>query len=892
MKTEYAKLGKTYGTICLRRTLLTVILSCCCLFVHAKITISGKITDTRDEPLPALVTVLADGTIVEFCNAGEDGKYSIEFEPSHESILIKVSLLGFLPVEKMIAAKSGILDIVMEEGVTELKEVTVIADNITQRGDTLSYHVGAYKDANDRVIGDVIKKMPGLEVSESGKISFNGKTVKNFYVEDMDLLEGRYGIATNNISANDIASVQVYQNHQPIRALQDWSPTDDITINLKLKSSARGTFSMNGMAGAGYKPMMWAAEAVAMYFGKKSQTITTYKGNNSGDNINAEQNNHTNDGAMQFFNRAPLSVVSPGSPGVALKRYLNNRSNTVSTNNIFKLDSLTTLNLSVAYLDDIIRNNGSITTEQYLPSGDYRWIKQEISMKSYVHNLRGFATFKRNTSSFYLSNSLYVDAGWNKDNGRSITSTSFMDNTTDVNQHLDNPSFCISDRFSLITNNESRSWNIDMNIGWNHRPQSLSVKPASIFGEGVLGEEVSQAYTTDDFRAQVQTGLSHRFGKLIFDTFIFGNIDIEKVSSELDGFKSSALDNTSNGYVFGKGELGIEPRIGYSIGELYLEFRIPVGYNGQWLRDRLDQDRNRGWTYLNFNPALKMTHRLGKSWWGISSSFYRMRDNSGRVAPGIVMTDFLSFREYLIDKTMRDNTWYNTLEYHYANAMLQLFGNAEASWLRSSQNIMTGYEYEGLVTVRNVYDVPFVSNRYSATANINKGLSFWESTLKIGGNYSLNTSKQIINKEPVDYKAQYWSANLMFATTPVNWMGAALGFAYGENKSFTALTKSEDLTIRQYTGRLDLNFFPTPRFVINVAVEDNYTNMTEKGKHSWFGDIKLKYKTGRFDWELEFNNIFNRREFTRINYTDMDIYCNTYQLRPRNIMLKVRFSIL
>ena len=164
MKTEYAKLGKTYGTICLRRTLLTVILSCCCLFVHAKITISGKITDTRDEPLPALVTVLADGTIVEFCNAGEDGKYSIEFEPSHESILIKVSLLGFLPVEKMIAAKSGILDIVMEEGVTELKEVTVIADNITQRGDTLSYHVGAYKDANDRVIGDVIKKMPGLEV--------------------------------------------------------------------------------------------------------------------------------------------------------------------------------------------------------------------------------------------------------------------------------------------------------------------------------------------------------------------------------------------------------------------------------------------------------------------------------------------------------------------------------------------------------------------------------------------------------------------------------------------------------------------------------------------------------------------------------------------------------
>lgn len=892
MKTEYAKLGKIDVTIYLRRTLLTVILSCCCLFVHAKITISGKITDIRGEPLPALVTILADGIIDGFCNAGEDGKYAIELEPSHECILIKVSLLGFLPVEKTLSSKSTTLDFIMEEGATELKEVTVIADNIMQMGDTLSYRVGAYKDANDRVIGDVIKKMPGLEVSESGQISFNGKTVKNFYVEDMDLLEGRYGIATNNISANDVASVQVYQNHQPIRALQDWSPTDDVTINLRLKSSARGTFTMNGMAGAGCKPMMWAAEAVAMYFGKKSQTITTYKGNNSGDNVNAEQNSHTDDGSMQFFNRAPLSVVSPGVPGVALKRYLNNRSNTVSTNNIFKLDSLTTLNLSVAYLDDVIRNNGSTTTEQYLPSGDYRWIKQEIMTKSYVHNLRGSATFKRNTPSLYLSNSLNVDAGWNKVNGRSVTSASFMDNTTDVNQLLDNPSFRISDRFSLITNSEYRSWNIDMNIGWNHRPQFLSIKPASIFGEDVSGDEVSQAYTTDDFRAEVQTGLSHRFGKLIFDAYIFGNIDIENVSSELDGFMPSAMSNTSNGYTFGKGELGIEPRLGYSLRDFYLELRIPVGYNGQWLRDRLDHDRNRGWNYLNLNPSLKITHRLGKSWWGINSSFYRMRDNSGRVAPGIVMTDFLSFREYLIDKTMRENTWYNTLEYHYSNALLQLFGNAEASWLRSSQNIMTGYEYEGLVTVRNVYDEPFVSNRYSATANINKGLSFWESTLKLGGNYSLNTSKQIINREPIDYKAQYWSANLMFATTPANWMGAALGFAYGENKSFTALTRDDHLTIRQYTGRLDLNFFPIPRLVINVAVEDNYTNLTEKGKHAWFGDVRLKYKAGRFDWELEFNNVFNHREFTRINYTDMDIYRNTYQLRPRNIMLKVRFNIL
>jgi hypothetical protein len=54
--------------------------------------------------------------------------------------------------------------------------------------------------------------MPGIEVSESGAIKFNGKAIKKFYVEDMDLLQGRYGLATNNINASDVATVQVLEH--------------------------------------------------------------------------------------------------------------------------------------------------------------------------------------------------------------------------------------------------------------------------------------------------------------------------------------------------------------------------------------------------------------------------------------------------------------------------------------------------------------------------------------------------------------------------------------------------------------------------------------------------------------------------------------------------------
>ena len=109
--------------------------------------------------------------------------------------------------------------------------VTVLPDKIREHGDTLSYNVGSYTQQGDRVIGDVLKRMPGIEVSESGAIKFNGKSIKNFYVEDMDLLQGRYGLATNNINAADVTTVQVLQNHQPIKALQGKELSDGVAIN-------------------------------------------------------------------------------------------------------------------------------------------------------------------------------------------------------------------------------------------------------------------------------------------------------------------------------------------------------------------------------------------------------------------------------------------------------------------------------------------------------------------------------------------------------------------------------------------------------------------------------------------------------------------------------------
>lgn len=100
----------------------------------------------------------------------------------------------------------------------ELKEVAVKPSAIWKRNDTINYSVAELKSAQDRTIGDLLKKLPGVEVSKSGAISYNGKPINKFYIEGLDLLESKYSIATNNLPVDEVSTVQLLENHQFIKA--------------------------------------------------------------------------------------------------------------------------------------------------------------------------------------------------------------------------------------------------------------------------------------------------------------------------------------------------------------------------------------------------------------------------------------------------------------------------------------------------------------------------------------------------------------------------------------------------------------------------------------------------------------------------------------------------
>ena len=204
-----------------------LIIILCCLFpflAMAQMRITGTVTDKKGDPLTGVILQVRSNNTNKMIRFGKtDNKGSFSIEANADSYL-EVSMLGFKKLRINSLSDKEPMRIVMQEEAVALKEVTVKASKVREHGDTLTYNVATFADQNDRNIGDVLARIPGFEVNkQSGQILYEGKPISKFYIEGLDMLGDKYGVATNSLPQVDVGSVQVMRNHQPIRVLEDFT---------------------------------------------------------------------------------------------------------------------------------------------------------------------------------------------------------------------------------------------------------------------------------------------------------------------------------------------------------------------------------------------------------------------------------------------------------------------------------------------------------------------------------------------------------------------------------------------------------------------------------------------------------------------------------------------
>lgn len=206
----------------------------------AQIVISGNIRDaeTNETVHNAIIKVLSItdyDNIISYTVSNKDGNYTLEFHTTEKDIVLEFSLLGYETSRLKIKTESRTVNHQLKFSSQLLKEVTIKAPPISSRNDTINYNVSAFISKSDRNVEDILRKLPGITVQQNGKIEYQGRPINKFYIEGLDMLEGKYSLATKNIAANQITSVQVYENHQPIRLLKGIDFSENAGLNIKLK---------------------------------------------------------------------------------------------------------------------------------------------------------------------------------------------------------------------------------------------------------------------------------------------------------------------------------------------------------------------------------------------------------------------------------------------------------------------------------------------------------------------------------------------------------------------------------------------------------------------------------------------------------------------------------
>lgn len=234
--------------------------------------ISGKITD-RDtkEPVEQVTIQLlkTDSTYVSGAISNEQGLFHVN-APANGKYLLKITSVGYKPTVKRIQISEdknlAMGNVVVSAEAIMLKGavVTAMAQKVTLKEDTFVYNSAAYRTPEGSVVEELVKRLPGAEVSDDGTIKINGKEVKKILVDGKEFMTGDTKTALKNLPTSIIDKIKAYDEKSDLSKVTGIDDGEEQTVldfgvkkgmnkgmisNIDLGVGNKDRYNMRGMGG-------------------------------------------------------------------------------------------------------------------------------------------------------------------------------------------------------------------------------------------------------------------------------------------------------------------------------------------------------------------------------------------------------------------------------------------------------------------------------------------------------------------------------------------------------------------------------------------------------------------------------------------------------------------
>lgn len=302
----------------------------------------------------------------------------------------------------------------------ELLEVRIENKRFTEKKDTIVFNAKAYAKGNEKVVEDLLKRIPGVEVDPTGKILVKGKEVEKIMVEGDDFFERGYRMLSQNMPSDAIDKVEVLDHFSHNRLLKGFENSEKVALNLKLEEGTKYQWFGNAdLKNATFPENRYEINANLMSFGIKSKHYFLTNFNDLGKNPS---------GDLEVMYKIDMSSVgddfknhlylksSPFIQDIDESKYLFNQAKIGSLNSIFNIS-------------DKLKTKTRIT---------FKRDKIDFYQNKRADYLIDSLQLTNNQRSNYINDLFYLNANLNLENNITKNSILLFDSNYNLQSHLSN----------------------------------------------------------------------------------------------------------------------------------------------------------------------------------------------------------------------------------------------------------------------------------------------------------------------------------------------------------------------------------------------------------------------------------------------------------------------
>lgn len=825
-------------------------------------TLSGTLNDaeTRNPLEAVMISVLRENTMIDYTFTDAQGQYSL-FWKHTGTLQISFSMLGYKREMRHVST-AGILNVSLQSESIRLKEVQIRPGRISTRKDTVRYDLAEFASSRDTHIKDVLKKLPGVEVEESGQVKYKGKPIDHFLVEGMDVTGGRYNQINNNLNAKAVKVAEIMENYQSVKALKGKINTEEVALNLKLDPAARDQWIVNSALGAGWNDenLLWDASVNALQLGKGNQSVYSYKTNNNGTDLSREQTVLTNSSSQEIPLRNFLEQPGINAP-LDQKRLLFNETYTLNANRMYKWNDEQSLRLQADYTHNQISQQRENSQIYYRPDDTLR-IDESYHYRLLTDAAHLEANYEDNNTRHYLANRFLVEGEFNRGT------------SPELQQIIRTSQLTARNLFSFIRNGEKSTWKFNSATQYAYIPSSLSLSGGeSRYEQQSLYTDNKGSYLKkyNGFTRQYTAGMQGEWAKVSIHP---------APSSDRSSFSPSNLS------------IYLSPFFQLERNKWLANLSLPLKFKRYFAQQH---------SLLLFNPTIYLRYQLDYHWkfslyGGLNSSAGDITD----LCPHTYQTDYRTWRNSNELFPVGNNQLYN-LYGEYKNTVQEFFITATLAYQRTHYNTLNEQylSEDAIVYTRRRYNNH--ADNWSLLSTISKGFFDWNLKASLSLQLSRNTGKQLTNTSNTasyasqtetsgnsllqNYRYDYLKIEPKLIWSPIEAFEteyhATIGYGSTKIGRDTHLTPLLDFVQRLHltltVGSVDFRL--SGEYYRNDLGGDIHLNTV-------LTDAALIYKVKKWRLEAGVNNLFNKKEYAYTIYSATQISTSRLNIRPREVMVK------